>query len=96
MTESAARTRAQAVITVRTYVPSAYDEPAEGPALSRIHLEEGFSGDITGAGSAELRLAVVHAVGAGTGKIPGLLPRGSFPLPALPEMSQCGIETFRE
>jgi hypothetical protein len=54
MTESAARTRAQVVITGGTYVPSAYDEPAEGPSLSRIHLEEDFSGDITGVGSAEL------------------------------------------
>ena len=35
------------------YEPSAYDEPAEGPVLTRIHVEESFSGDITGAGVAE-------------------------------------------
>ena len=53
MSDSAQRTRASAVITVRTYEPSAYDERAEGPALSRIHVEESFSGDITGDGVVE-------------------------------------------
>jgi hypothetical protein len=53
MSESAARTRAQAVITVQTYEPSAYDEPADGPALTRIHVQESFSGDITGTGVVE-------------------------------------------
>jgi hypothetical protein len=47
------KTRANAVITVRKYEPSAYDEPAEGPALARIHVEESFSGDISGDGVAE-------------------------------------------
>jgi uncharacterized protein DUF3224 len=47
------KTRANAVITVRKYEPSAYDEPAEGPALARIHVEESFSGDISGEGVAE-------------------------------------------
>jgi uncharacterized protein DUF3224 len=46
-------TRANAVITVHKYEPSAYDEPAEGPALTRIHVEESFSGDISGDGVAE-------------------------------------------
>ena len=50
---SAARTRANAVITVDKYEPSAYDEPAEGPALTRIHVEERFSGDISGTGVVE-------------------------------------------
>ena len=45
--------RASAVITVRTYAPAAYDEPAGGPALSRIHVEESFSGDISGDGVVE-------------------------------------------
>jgi hypothetical protein len=53
MTEGTGRTRATAVITVRKYEPSAYDEPAEGPVLTRIHVEEGFSGDIAGDGVAE-------------------------------------------
>ena len=46
-------TRANAVITVHKYEPSAYDEPTEGPVLTRIHVEESYSGDITGAGVAE-------------------------------------------
>ena len=46
MGESASRTRADAVITVHKYEPSAYDEPAGGPVLTRIHVEESFSGDI--------------------------------------------------
>lgn len=53
MTEAATRTRANAVITVHTYQPAAYDEPAAGPALSKIHAEESFSGDITGQGVVE-------------------------------------------
>ncbi len=53
MSDSAQRTRATAVITVHKYEPAAYDEPAEGPALTRIHAEESFSGDITGDGVAE-------------------------------------------
>jgi len=47
------KTHANAVITVRKYEPSAYDEQAEGPALTRIHVEESFSGDISGNGLAE-------------------------------------------
>ena len=53
MGENAERTRANAVITVHKYEPSAYDEPAEGPVLTRIHVEEGFSGDIAGDGVVE-------------------------------------------
>jgi hypothetical protein len=53
MSDSEHRTRATAVITVHKYEPSAYDELAEGPALTRIHAEESFSGDITGAGVVE-------------------------------------------
>ena len=57
MSESAGRTRANAVITVHKYVPSAYDEPAEGPTLTRIHVEESFrpSGPVTGSGCQRLR-----------------------------------------
>ena len=53
MSQSAGRTRATAVITVQKYEPSAYDERPEGPALTRIHVEESFSGDITGDGLVE-------------------------------------------
>lgn len=48
-----AKTRANAVITVHKYEPAAYDQPAEGPALTRIHVEESFRGDISGAGAVE-------------------------------------------
>ena len=53
MGENAERTRANAVITVHKYEPSAYDESAQGPVLTRIHVEESFSGDITGDGVVE-------------------------------------------
>ena len=53
MSESAGRIRATAVITVHKYEPSAYEEPAEGPVLTRIHVEESFSGDISGEGVVE-------------------------------------------
>jgi hypothetical protein len=45
--------RLNAVITVRTYEPTAYDEPPVGPTLTRIHVEESFSGDIEGDGVVE-------------------------------------------
>ena len=47
------KTRADAVITVHKYEPVAYEEPAEGPVLTRIHVEESFSGDIAGDGVVE-------------------------------------------
>jgi hypothetical protein len=45
--------RAKATIAVRVYEPTAYEEPARGPVLSRIHVEETFSGDIEGEGVVE-------------------------------------------
>ena len=45
--------RAEAVITVNKYEPVAYGEQGEGPALTRIHVEESFSGDIAGDGVVE-------------------------------------------
>jgi len=53
MSEGSAKIRASAVITVHKYEPTAYDEPAEGPALTRIHVEESFAGDISGTGVVE-------------------------------------------
>jgi len=44
------RKHANAVIILHKYEPSAYDEPADGPVLTRIHVEESFSGDISGGG----------------------------------------------
>jgi len=38
---------------VHKYEPVAYEEPAEGPVLTRIHVEESFSGDIAGDGVVE-------------------------------------------
>jgi Protein of unknown function (DUF3224) len=56
-------TRADAVITVHQYQPAAYDEPADGPALTRIHVEESFAGDISGEGVVEF-LQAAHADGS--------------------------------
>ena len=47
------RDRANAVITVHKYEPEVYDEAAKGPVLTRIHVEESFSGDISGDGVVE-------------------------------------------
>jgi hypothetical protein len=44
---------ANATITVRKYEPTAYEEPTDGPTLSKIHVEESFSGDIEGDGVVE-------------------------------------------
>jgi hypothetical protein len=51
------------VITVHQYQPAAYDEPADGPALTRIHVEESFAGDISGEGVVEF-LQAAHADGS--------------------------------
>src|SRR4029453_2483080 len=42
------RVHATGRIEVKTYEPITYDQPAEGPALVRIHVVEDFSGDIEG------------------------------------------------
>jgi Protein of unknown function (DUF3224) len=69
MTERAGRTRATAVITVHKYQPSAYDEPDEGPVLTRIHVEESFTGDITADGVVEFLQA---AQGDGSASFVGI------------------------
>jgi Protein of unknown function (DUF3224) len=46
-------THATAQITVQVYEPAAYDEPADGPSLIRLHVEETFDGDIAGSGVVE-------------------------------------------
>jgi hypothetical protein len=50
---SSERTHATGKINVNKYEPTTYDQPAEGPTLVRIHVEEDFSGDIEGSGVAE-------------------------------------------
>lgn len=50
---NADRVQASAVITVHKYEPSAYEEPAEGPTLTRIQVQERFDGDIEGEGAVE-------------------------------------------
>jgi hypothetical protein len=72
MGDSTARTHAQAVITVQKYEPSAYEEPAEGPVLTRIHVEESFSGDITGAGVVEFLQAAEAAQAEGPASFVGI------------------------
>jgi len=47
------KTRANATITVHAYEPAGYENPADGPALVRIHVAERFSGDIEGDGVVE-------------------------------------------
>jgi Protein of unknown function (DUF3224) len=47
------RRHATGAIDVKTYEPTAYDQPAAGPTLVRIHVVETFSGDIEGEGVAE-------------------------------------------
>jgi Protein of unknown function (DUF3224) len=53
------RRHATGTITVRTYEPTPYDRPRDGPVLSRIHVEEEFSGDIEGTGVVEFLQAQV-------------------------------------
>jgi len=63
MSDAKARTHADAVINVQKYEPAAYEEPAAGPVLTRIHVEESFSGDISGDGVVEF-LQAAHADGS--------------------------------
>jgi Protein of unknown function (DUF3224) len=70
MSENAGRTRATAVITVHKYEPSAYDEPAQGPVLTRIHA--GTVGDNIVSGD------WFAIVGSGTGQLAGLRGEGGF------------------
>lgn len=46
------RTHAVGKINVKIYEPKPYDQPKDGPALSRIHVVEDFSGDVVGEGVA--------------------------------------------
>jgi hypothetical protein len=55
------RTRATGKIAVETYEPTVYHQPDDGPTLSRIHVEETFSGDIEGRGVVEFLQAQAAA-----------------------------------
>jgi hypothetical protein len=57
---SGERTHAIGKIDVKTYEPTTYDQPAEGPELVRIRVVEDFSGDIEGTGAAEF-LQATHS-----------------------------------
>jgi hypothetical protein len=46
------RTHATGRINVKTYEPAPYEQPDDGPALVRIHVEEDFTGEIRGSGVA--------------------------------------------
>ena len=61
------RTRATGRIEVRSYAPMPYDEPTDGPALARIHVEETFTGDISGEGVADF-LQVLRGFTAALGQ----------------------------
>jgi Protein of unknown function (DUF3224) len=83
MSAEANRTNATGEITVKTYEPAPYDEPAEGPALVRIHVTETFSGDIEGDGVADflqVSLAEDSASFVGLERVSGRIGdrRGSF------------------
>jgi Protein of unknown function (DUF3224) len=51
---SETRTTATAQIAVSAWAPEPYDQPADGPALVRIHVEEAFTGDLEGDGVATM------------------------------------------
>jgi Protein of unknown function (DUF3224) len=53
------RRHAVGTIAVRTHEPTPFDQPSDGPVLSRIHVEEEFSGDIEGTGVVEFLQAQV-------------------------------------
>jgi hypothetical protein len=65
MTGVTAKTRASATISVSRYEPTICDQPAEGPVLTRIHVEETFAGDIADTGAAEF-LEASRADGSAT------------------------------
>jgi len=76
-------TRANATTAVQTYQPVAYDTPAEGPVLNRLHVEETFTGDIEASNVVEFLLSTTAdgtASFVGFGRVDGELggKRGTF------------------
>jgi hypothetical protein len=64
MSEST-RHQAKASITVSVWNPVPYQEPAAGPSLVRIDVEESFAGDLEGTGVATM-LQVLRPDGSAT------------------------------
>jgi hypothetical protein len=56
-------TRATSMIEVKNYQPTTYDEPAEGPALVLLNIEEDLHGDFEGHGVATF-LQMIRADGS--------------------------------
>jgi hypothetical protein len=59
--EQSDRIHATGKIAVKSYEPSPYDEPRQGPVLVRIHVVEEFSGDLEGDGVADFLQASLAA-----------------------------------
>jgi hypothetical protein len=56
---------ARARIAVAVWQPEPFDEPAEGPKLVKVHVEESFEGDISASGVATF-LQVLQPDGSGS------------------------------
>jgi hypothetical protein len=59
--EQSDRIHATGKIAVKSYEPTPYDEPTQGPVLVRIHVVEEFSGDLDGDGVADFLQATLAA-----------------------------------
>jgi Protein of unknown function (DUF3224) len=77
------KTHATGRIEVKSYEPTPYDEPSEGPQLVEIHVRETFVGDIDGEGVVRF-LQAVRADGSasfvGIERVDGMIGdrRGTF------------------
>jgi hypothetical protein len=61
--DSVCRTYGNGHTKVKTYQPTVYDEMADGPSLIEIRVNESFTGDIAGEGSARDRGCAQGRVG---------------------------------
>ena len=52
------KTLATTTTTVNKYEAVPYEQPSVGPALTAVHLEETFAGDVTGKGVAQVLQAI--------------------------------------
>jgi hypothetical protein len=57
-TMTGTKQRATGHTEVKSYQPTAYDEPGDGPSLLEIHVNERFIGDIEGEGTVRVIQAV--------------------------------------
>lgn len=58
-------TRATATFEITTWDAATYDEPAEGPKLSRVTVRKLFQGELTGESTAELLMSQAQDGSAG-------------------------------